>query len=180
MTAAQRIHHNTGLAILLFGVSSTSFATLEDGTCESDLVASSTPSARFTLMGDDVVRDDATNLEWQRCSLGQSWDGTSCDGNPRWFTWREALEVAQTVPGWRLPDLQELRSIVEECRTFPTINLAVFPGTQPGSGYWTSTPTTSLSFAWGVTFAIGTDSRRVKNELMSVRLVRGAQEPLPQ
>ncbi len=68
---------------------------------------------------DHIVKDLALGIDWMRCSVGQRWD-------PEQETcWGEAVrlnheEIAQAIEqanaqlgdGWRLPDLDELESLV--------------------------------------------------------------------
>lgn len=119
-----------------------------------------------------VVRDMVTNLEWQRCSAGQTWDNDAkaCTG----FAWQRyrpqhTLVVDSGVPsfledipaGWRLPTISELRTLVycssgspvhigmtlneTSCGAgslTPTIVQEAFPNT-PRWGYWSNTPNAS-------------------------------------
>ncbi|MBJ6938275.1 DUF1566 domain-containing protein, partial [Vibrio cholerae] len=86
-----------------------------------------TPNTAFNDNGDGTVTHHTTGLIWQRCSLGQSWDGTDCTGEATTFTWEEALAAAaqHTFAGrndWRLPNKNELVSIVEYRCYRPAIN----------------------------------------------------------
>lgn len=58
---------------------------------ENTAITATTPSADFSDNGDGTVTHHATGLIWQRCSLGQSWDGTDCTGTATTFTWQQAL-----------------------------------------------------------------------------------------
>lgn len=70
---------------------------------------------RYRVVGSDcsIVADLVTGLEWQRCSVGQTWNVSTqtCDGSVLGFTGDQAL--TQTAPGgFRLPTITELRSLV--------------------------------------------------------------------
>lgn len=66
---------------------------------------------RYRVIGaGEVIEDKVTGLHWQRCSVGQEWDGTTCTGSFVDLSWWDALE--QEVDGWRLPTAEELNSIV--------------------------------------------------------------------
>lgn len=63
----------------------------------------------------DVVRDKVTNLEWQRCSLGQTWNkGTQdCDGVAGRYNTKIAFSYNGLSSGrWRLPSMAELKSLI--------------------------------------------------------------------
>lgn len=147
--------------------------------CTSDAVPRTTPSNHFTVIGDgSIVRHETTRLEWQRCALGQSWDGSTCivvtPGRRRWEN--TLMFVAGVDDGWRLPNLKELLSIVEGCRTSPSINQVVFPNA-PSSYFWSASPNSGGSglYAWAVDFALGGDFLASKSSTYRARLVRDGQ-----
>jgi hypothetical protein len=91
---------------------------------------------RYTVSemgGQRVVEDGATMLVWQQ----QSISGIT--------NWKEALAHCENLgwagqTDWRLPDVVELSTIVDEKKTqAPAINTVFFAGFEAGSGYWTST-----------------------------------------
>jgi hypothetical protein len=136
-----------------------------------------TPSSEFTADGDgSLVKHQRTTLEWQRCTVGQTWDGKArlCAGRPASYPWEKTGKVlAKQKDGWRLPSGEELLSIVEKCHVSPSINTQVFPNT-PGSLYWTvSSDTGGLERAWSVSFFSGTAYRPGKTQSGRIRLVRG-------
>lgn len=119
--------------------------------CSSDIVNTS-PTSRFTISSNGAeVTDKQTGLTWQRCRLGQSWDGATCTGKPKNFqTWLGALQAAKGLGrDYRLPNIKEYMSIVQRSCANPAINLEVFPNfdvTQERNSYqiyWTSTPNPS-------------------------------------
>jgi hypothetical protein len=98
-----------------------------------------TPSSEFTaLEGGAVVRHEATGLEWRRCPAGMEWNGQTCSGSAKTMTWKAALQYAGDKDGWRLPNMNELRSIVERCRKGPAVNQEVFPETGSAEYYTSS------------------------------------------
>ena len=130
--------------------------------CLPEVIPPSTPDTRYdtTLPPDDgsgraVVQDLRTGLIWMRCTLGQNYDaGTNrCIGDPARYDWAGALQVAQDYPGWRLPTIKELQSLVNLQCYGPAINLRIFPDT-PGSPipeYFQSTPTPPAVGFWSST-----------------------------
>lgn len=152
------------------------------------------PDEHYTDNGDGTVTDEQTNLIWQRCSLGQTWTGKTCDGEPVRVTWEQAVELEQD--GWRLPTVDELYSLVhctgerrESIRPDgqyveatdgqclgdfqqPTINKRVFPGTSK-IWFWSSSPYEGLDgYLWFVHFGSGHVGRGDDYYAMHVRFVR--------
>ncbi len=60
-------------------------------------------------------------LEWLRCSIGQSWSGSTCIGQARRYTFEEAKAAADTFNAtgyggkrdWRVPTVRELASLIQ-------------------------------------------------------------------
>lgn len=146
--------------------------------------------------------DSKTGLTWQRCSLGQTWNGYDCDGEPKKYTWDEAQQASNAVgKGWRVPAASELMSLVRcntgfqltssvpdrkgnnktmpaycnEGASRPTIDTSIFPNT-PDDRYWSSSPVANYSgSAWVVGFYLGYDNGNDKSGNGYVRLVRSSQ-----
>ncbi|MBF0229319.1 MAG: PASTA domain-containing protein [Desulfamplus sp.] len=60
-----------------------------------------------------VMKDTQTELQWQRCSYGQTWNNTSktCDGTATKFSPNDAFDLTMDG-GWRTPNVQELGTLV--------------------------------------------------------------------
>ena len=152
---------------------------------------------RYQIIGDgSIVRDVVENLEWQRCSVGQSWNGTTCVGDATRYTHGDATEL-QAPEGFALPTIEQLRSIVycsntgqydsngtnDRCDTTvtydqPTLNSEIFPNTSSFT-YWSSLINESdTTQAMGVNFFFGdvTGSHALYASLM-VRFVRVVEVP---
>jgi Protein of unknown function (DUF1566) len=138
-----------------------------------------------------LARDPKTGLTWQRCSVGQVWNGSTCAGEAKKFTFNEAQKLS--VNGWRVPTVRELHSIVwcsngktryievsndggnalehtcTEGQQVPAIKRTVFPNTS--LAFWTSSPYKILS-AWGIHFFDGGIDSQIQLTLDQVRLVR--------
>ena len=162
--------------------------------CFNPQVEPSTPTSDFTLHTDGTVTHLPSGLQWMRCSLGQTWNGTSCAGNAQSVPlWRDALQLVRAVnsgvsnadgdgmPGfagfsdWRLPNIKELTSIHEACRRLPAVNTVVFPNAPASGLHWSSsTPHTQPSVAWYFDFGAGTVSFAEKSGTAQrfVKLVR--------
>ncbi len=94
-------------------------------------ITESTPDSRFTING-DTVTDNQTGLIWMRCSVGKSWDGSTCTGTATLVNWKTALETAENfvfagADNWRLPNIKELTSIMEFSCSAPALNENIFP-----------------------------------------------------
>ncbi|WOO31813.1 IPTL-CTERM sorting domain-containing protein [Diaphorobacter limosus] len=154
-------------------------------TCQDNIPASN-PDSAYTVHGDQTVTDPRTGLMWKQCLEGQSWSGSACTGTVTPMNWVTALSTAEAASfaghsDWRLPNLKELRSLVEECRTVPSINDTVFPGT-PSSDVWSGSPNANGSnSAWYVDFNDGYANSFNRSYSFLVRLVRAGQSlaPLP-
>jgi hypothetical protein len=146
--------------------------------CRTDIVATA-PDERFELSGEEVI-DNWTGLIWQQCSLGQS--GTDCSGTAAEpYTWAQALQAAQsqatTEKAWRLPNVKELRALVEARCHSPAINETFFPNT-PSDFYWTSSPhATFVGTAWSVGFKHGQSIDADMNDANNLGVVRLVRDP---
>jgi hypothetical protein len=73
---------------------------------------------------------------------------------------------------WRLPDVKELRSIVDNTRYNPAIDTTVFPGTN-STLYWSSSTNAYYTYnAWYVYFTSGRVLSPSKTYTNYVRCVR--------
>jgi hypothetical protein len=139
------------------------------------------PDTVYQLHGNGTATDTRSGLLWKRCSEGQNWTGSDCNGTPSTHTWSQALSLAEasTFAGysdWRIPNMPELTSLVEECRISPAINSIVFPST-PSLPFWSGSPLADdWSSAWSVDFDDGEENPYTgRGQAMHVRLVRGGQ-----
>ena len=133
---------------------------------------------RFIDNHDGTITDTATGLIWQKCSMGQSYNPVTndCDGSPGTYTWQAALAACEDLvfvgyDDWRLPDRNEVQSIVDYSRYAPAIDTNYF------SGWWSWSSTTiagDANYAWHIrTFDV--DLGLSKNSSSYVRCVRSGQ-----
>jgi Protein of unknown function (DUF1566) len=153
-------------------------------TCVSGTQASN-PSSVYAIDGiNGTVTDTRTGLMWDRCVRGLS--GVACEtGAATTFTWQGALDAAagagryKGYGDWRLPNVRELRSLVEECRARPAINEYAFPNAQPVQPLpylWSSSPAAdSTIHAWTIAVGSGGPFYAVRTYDYPIRLVRGGQ-----
>ena len=147
--------------------------------CQNNLPPSN-PNAVYQDHGNGTVTDTGTGLMWKQCNEGQSWSPGTCSGTASDFNWSQALTQAQaaTFAGyadWRLPNVKELSSLVEDCRVGPAINNVLFPNAS-SSVFWSASPSAySSSVAWYVNFGDGGAYYYSRSYSSHVRLVRGGQ-----
>src|SRR5690348_3090513 len=128
-------------------------------------------ASRFEIEG-ATVYDKTTNLTWMRCSYGQQWADGGCSGPVLLLDWDSAMGLhRQDDTAWRLPERDELQSIVVHSCKRPAVDATVFPGTA-SIQYWTST-TSGPSYAWVVYFRTGMPTwNMLRSSPFAVRLVR--------
>lgn len=131
-------------------------------------VSASLALAEFTR--DDangIVTDIVTGLQWQDDAVGSV------------MAWEEAIGHCETLElgpytDWRLPNLNELTSLVDDTRVNPAIS-PVFVNTA-SSYYWSSTTFAgTTSGAWLVYFNYCGRSPSLKTGSFYVRCVRAGQ-----
>ena len=121
----------------------------------------------FTDNGDGTVTDGNTGLMWQQ-------------GEPGSMNWEDAISYCEDLSlagyaDWRLPNIKELRSIVDDGLYDPVIDTNYFPDVDTWN-YWSSTTSASDSFnAWYVRFDYGYVYNANKSNGHYVRCVRGGQ-----
>ncbi|RJO60157.1 DUF1566 domain-containing protein [candidate division WS5 bacterium] len=121
----------------------------------------------FNDNNDGTVTDEATGLVWQK------------DDDDTLRTWEAAIIYCEeltfppsTYGDWRLPNIKELRSTVDNSAYKPAIS-ASFPSTKPFY-YWSSTSEhRAPSYVWRVDFYTGTHHSWSKLGDGYVRCVRG-------
>jgi len=158
------------------------------------LVAGAAPTApacdeaatdRYTEHGNGTVTDKRTGLMWQQCVDGLS--GTSCGTGSATThaNFGAALARATAVNNdsagagrgfsdWRVPNRNELASLVNLRCTSPAIQRSRFPGT-PATSSWTSTPLATAGLVWYVDFSDGNVAPSGSTGNRVLRLVRAGQ-----
>lgn len=133
-----------------------------------------------------TISDTDTGLMWDRCGYGAT--NNSCGSGVQLSgTWSQALKAvveanAANYKGyndWRLPNKNELDSIIKETTFNPAIDTNMFPLTAiPGTmEFWSATSVTAdPDKAWRISFYEGDVSAGAKSDLGRVRLVRLGQD----
>jgi len=151
--------------------------------CHTDTITETTPDTQYVVHGDETITDTTTALMWKRCVEGLS-DPDCANGTAELQTWKDALQTANDTNNnggfagyadWRIPNVAELVSLVEEQCTGPSINDSVFPNTAK-KFIWTSSPDFNLDEgSWSVDFNVGTTITNLRDNAFQVRLVRSVQ-----
>ncbi|OUD15251.1 DUF1566 domain-containing protein [Thioflexithrix psekupsensis] len=150
---------------------------------------------RYRDNGDGTVTDIKTNLQWMRCLVGQTWQDGRCHGEAQEMYCDTAVALKADFAGhsdWRLPTIEELRSLVycssgkpayfpnngKKCEgdyQRPTLVQEAFPDASEWF-VWSCSPVAGgTSNAWGVGFNNGSDDNSPRYGSNNVRLVRGGQ-----
>lgn len=120
----------------------------------------------YTDNGDGTVTDTGTGLVWQQSD------------EPRSDNWESALAYCEGLnlggyTDWRLPNVQELMSILSYDEFNPSIDTSVFDSTS--SLYWSATTyEESTDYAWSVDFYSGGTTWQGKIYSFCTRCVRTA------
>jgi len=137
------------------------------------------PQSYTSLAGGIMVQDNVTGLVWETKT-----DDGSIRDKDNTYNWDDAQSVfiaalnSQNFGGyldWRLPNVNELHSIVDYSTHDPSINTTYFPNTV-SYDYWSSTTNAGdPSLAWHVRFDVGYVDGRSKSSNYYVRAVCGGQ-----
>lgn len=148
----------------------------------------------FIPQNDGTVIDTKTGLQWQQCSVGQTWENNSCKGELKQFSWDEISNVKSDLAGysdWRLATIVEMETLVycssgeDEGRNDylnwckgkfekPTINKEVFPNMQSPYVYWTYNRDNKDDYKYVLSFFDGHvyEENRKSPSRFPIRLVR--------
>jgi hypothetical protein len=151
--------------------------------CKEGVIKPTAQADRFIDHKDGTVTDSKTGLMWSVCSVGQSYDEGKCSGLSESKDWAQSLQDIQALNNaggqagyadWRMPNIDELATIVEFQCFDPAIQLSVFPAT-PSETYWSSTPDPSKSGKGrSIYFKYGTD---ITPEVATDRFTRLVRDP---
>lgn len=123
---------------------------------------------KFIVNGDGTVTDTSTGLMWQQETQGP-------------MNWESAINCCEslTLAGhddWRLPNINELQSIIDYSYYNPVIDYTVFPDTT-SSYYWASDILDCHpDYAWRAYFGSGHVYDSHKSNFYYVRAVRGGRK----
>ena len=125
-------------------------------------------SAELSRNSDGIVSDSSTSLEWQ--------DNTSSVQK----TWSSAISYCEDLSlggydDWRLPNRNELLSILDYNKYGPAIKENVFQNITSDKYFSSSTFALSDIKAWLVDFRVGDMISKTKSSNLYVLCVRGGQ-----
>jgi hypothetical protein len=128
------------------------------------------PAGRYTVAG-GTVTDNKTKLVWQQTAPSSIYPWVGVGGSAKDYC--QTLGATLSGPGWRLPTIKELQTIVDESRSRPSIDLSAFP-MAPAAVFWSSSLVAGSSSAWAVDFGDGSTIKIVlgMGRLNAVRCVR--------
>ena len=120
--------------------------------------------------GAGTVYDAATRLTWQEPAPSAT------------YAWSDALAYCSGLgaslggPGWRLPTVNELQTLLDVSRETPAIDTTAFPSTPTTFSVFTWTASrvagTRVTDSWAVNFGVGNGDLDVMTAAHNVRCVR--------
>lgn len=141
-------------------------------------------AAAHLAVGTGTVADSRTGLMWQQCTDGLSGADCATGTATTHATYAAALARATAVNAdaagagrgfgdWRVPNRNELASLVNRSCEAPAIQRTPFPGT-PAASFWSASPM-AAGFVWYVDFTDGSIGPGGTTGNRVLRLVRGGQ-----
>jgi len=124
------------------------------------------------IVSSNIVSDTLTHLQWEN-------NETSAISK----TWEEAITHCENFnlnanTDWRLPNIRELKSIVDRTRIAPAIDNTKFITVNTNISYWSSSTylgANDPSYAWITNFGSGTSNKTPKSSNAIVRCVRDSE-----
>ncbi|MGX9726103.1 MAG: Lcl C-terminal domain-containing protein [Candidatus Electronema sp. VV] len=174
-------------AVVIFFAAAHSWAQQQE--CKTASIAATT--SHLVGKADGTVADSKTKLMWKRCPEGFNYVSlsNSCsEAGTIEYSWENALTRPAAVnangfpnsaglpnyKNWRLPNIKELQSIVEEQCYNPAVNLTAFRDAAGVEKIWSNSPSAvGTGSSWYIELYYGDmlgGSR--STETLGVRLVR--------
>lgn len=140
------------------------FATGDDGDLET---GAPWPNPRFTNNGNGTVTDNLTGLIWQQAASATT------------MNWTNAIHYANTntlagQTDWRIPNINELRSLYDCAAANLSLALSHFSGIQTGFYFSSTTDTAQTTQAYGLYSSGGDITQNSKANSNYVIIVRGS------
>lgn len=121
------------------------FLTSCDGYRVAEKCSDSIPrgdKGKFVTDTTGMAKNTETGTTWYRCAAGMRFSNFRCKGEALNLSWDDATEYAKEFSEksgveWRLPNNDEMKSIIESSCIGPAVNENVFPSTATNN-HWTS------------------------------------------
>jgi hypothetical protein len=134
------------------------------------------PTPRFTDRGNGTVRDNLTGLIWLKeanCFGGRTWAQALTDANAL-DSGSCGLTDGSEAGDWRLPNVKELRSLIDFDQSDPALSNGHPFLNLPSSWHWSSTTFAGFpASAWHVLLDVGNTNFSLKTNVWLVWPVRG-------
>ena len=127
----------------------------------SGSVEAKAPKGRYTIANGEVT-DNMTGLIWRQTL------------NPGAVVFADVATVCTGLANgpWRVPNIKELATLIDESTNGPAIDIEAFPKT-PVAAMWSSTPDArDAKYAFAVDFAFGDTGHYVVGTTFQVRCVK--------
>jgi hypothetical protein len=140
-----------------------------------DSKKATTPTSDFVINDNGTAVHKKTGLMWKRCIEGTK--GKSCSGKPKKLFWDDMTKEYKSnsfagMRGWRVPSVDELKSIVEKKCKGPALNLEVFPDASTLPNWTSSEIEGGGGKAWQMYITSGVAIKANKAVGSALRLVR--------
>jgi hypothetical protein len=129
----------------------------------------------------DLVDNRTLRLRWMRCSIGQTWYRGGCTGEPHSLNFERARRlVTKEYPGWRIPTIGELRTVVRLKKNGPIVDPKYFPKTPPSVHFSSTKIPGKGQTILGIDFSTGLEvTCSPRKDFGFVKLVRDISRQIP-
>lgn len=125
----------------------------------------------------NIVSDTVSHLQWQN---------NETESQHTTKNWEDGIAHCETLDlsfntDWRLPNIRELKSIVQRSLIAPAMDTTNFSYVETDIAYWSSSTYYATSgadkytYAWSVNFGGGISSTDLKTRTRNVRCVRDSE-----
>ena len=161
------------IVVLVLSIAISSVVEARGQRCKDSKTAT-TPTSDFVINSNGTAVHKKTGLMWKRCIEGLS--GADCQGKPKKLFWQDMVEEYKSprfagMRGWRVPTVDELKSIIEKKCKGPALNLEIFPDASKLPN-WTSSEVEGGDKVWQMYITSGVAIKASKAAASALRLVR--------
>ncbi len=108
------------------------------------------PNFEYTDNGDGTVLDRRTKLIIQKCANGQTFSPGVCAGALGTVSWSAGLLYCNSLTlagkSWRMPNLNEIVSLMDMSKTTPFFDTTIFPNQSVGDFHSSTTQTNNFAY----------------------------------